>query len=57
MERITEGWQPPRELSAQHRGDAKVCTLYSRKGEDKRGRHLPSCLASPLGLDFTLAAS
>lgn len=38
VERITEGRQPP----AQHRGDAKVCVLYSSKGEDKRGRHLPT---------------
>lgn len=36
VERITEGRQPRRQLSAQHRGDAKVCALYSSKREDKR---------------------
>ena len=34
-----------------------MCALVSSKGEDERGRHLPRCLAFPLGLDFTLAAS
>lgn len=55
VERITGGTQPPGQLSAQHRSDAKVCALYSSKREDKRGRHLPSRLAFPLGC--TLAAS
>lgn len=57
VERITEGTQPPGQLSAQHRGDAKVCTLYSSKREDQRGRHLPSRLAFPWGLGCILAAS
>lgn len=36
MERITEGRQLPRQLSAQLTGDAKVCALYSSRREDER---------------------
>ena len=36
VERITEGGQPPRQLSEQHRGEAKVRTLCSSRGRTRK---------------------